>query len=291
MSKKLLTLFGLKWNPFAPEIPLEALYVTPRIESFCFRVENGIAREGGIAAVEGPPGTGKSATTRILAARLEKIRDVKVRALARARCGQADFYRELGELFDVPGLKPHNRWSGFKALRERWEQHIAGTLVRPILIVDEAQEMKPEMLKELRALSSADYDSRCLLSLVLAGDKRLGELLRSDELLPIASRIRTRLSLEGSTREELMACLRHALVAAGNPKLMTEEVAQALTEHALGNCRQMMTLAGELLAAAAEHDAARIDEKLFFQVFQPPTGDKPAANPARSASGRTRRRK
>lgn len=285
MSKQILALYGLKWNPFLPEIPLEAIYVTPRIESFCFRVENGIARDGGIVALEGDNGTGKSVTTRVLDARLSKIRDVKVRSLARSRCGVADFYRELAELFEVPNLKPHNRWCGFKALRERWEQHIATTLTRPFLIVDEAQDMKPEVFTELRALSSADFDSRCLLSVILAGDKRLSEALKTDDLRPIASRIRTRLVFEGAPRDELLACLKHVLATAGNAKLVTDEVAQALAEHALGNYRQLMTLANELLAAAAQREAPRIDEKLFFEVFQPPAGERIAS--AR-ANGRRR---
>jgi len=59
VNKKLLALFGLKWNPFSPDVPTEALLVAPRLESFCWRVEN-LAREGGFALVTGAPGIGKS---------------------------------------------------------------------------------------------------------------------------------------------------------------------------------------------------------------------------------------
>jgi len=51
VNKKLLALYGLKWNPFAPDVPVEALRVTPQIESFCWRVEQ-LAGEGGLARVE-----------------------------------------------------------------------------------------------------------------------------------------------------------------------------------------------------------------------------------------------
>ncbi len=44
------------------------------------------------------------------------------------------------------GLKPHNRWGGFKGLRERWIAHLEGTRLRPVLLVDEAQEMSPSAL-------------------------------------------------------------------------------------------------------------------------------------------------
>ena len=40
MNQKLLALYGLKWNPFSPELPVEAIYVPPKIESFCWRIEH-----------------------------------------------------------------------------------------------------------------------------------------------------------------------------------------------------------------------------------------------------------
>ena len=61
MTKKLLQLYSLKWNPFAPDVPVDALFATPRIDSFTWRVEQ-LAREGGFAAILGEPGTGKSVT-------------------------------------------------------------------------------------------------------------------------------------------------------------------------------------------------------------------------------------
>ena len=109
MNKKLLSLYGLKWNPFSPDLPNEALRTVPRVQSFCWRIEQGLVREGGFALVTGDPGTGKSVVLRILAERLEALREVQVGALAHPQSNIADFYREMGELFGVQ-LKPHNRW-------------------------------------------------------------------------------------------------------------------------------------------------------------------------------------
>jgi len=95
MTKKLLQLYSLKWNPFAPDVPVDALFATPRIDSFTWRVEQ-LAREGGFAAILGEPGTGKSVTLRLLAARLATLRDVVVGVLTRPQAGLADFYREIG---------------------------------------------------------------------------------------------------------------------------------------------------------------------------------------------------
>ncbi len=122
---------------------------------------------------------------------------------------------------------------------------------------------------EIRVLTSKDFDSRSLLCVVFAGDGRLPERLRHPELLPLGSRIRRRLHLEYATRDELCACLDHVLDAAGNASLMTTELKVTIAEHAAGNYRVMMNIAEELLVAAAEREQPRLDEKLYFDVFQP----------------------
>ncbi|MHB1293023.1 MAG: ExeA family protein [Sulfuricella sp.] len=182
MNQKLLALYGLKWNPFSPELPVEAIYVPPKIENFCWRIEHAQIREGGFAMIHGDPGSGKSIVLRLLAERLKKLPDITVGAINHPQSNLADFYRELGDIFAVP-LRPSNRWGGFKALRERWFSHLESSRCRPVLLVDEAQEMTPQVLSELRLLASAHFDSQPLLCIVIAGDARLIEKRRREELI------------------------------------------------------------------------------------------------------------
>jgi type II secretory pathway predicted ATPase ExeA len=275
MNKKLLSLYSLKFNPFSPEIPTAALWVAPPLENFCWRIEQQVG-EGGFALALGDPGTGKSAALRLLVARLSQLRDVSVGVLTRPQANLADFYRELGELFQVP-LSPHNRWASAKVLREKWHNHIETSLYRPVLLIDEAQEMNPVVLCELRLLSSADLDSRSILTVILAGDGRLVAKLECPELSPLASRIRCRLRAEALPPQQLLACLTHLLKSAGNPKLMSAQLLQTLCEHAAGNLRLLMNLANDLLAAACQQEREVIDEKLYFEVFTP--DPKPAQKP------------
>ena len=266
-AKKLLSLWGLKWNPFTPELPGDALLVTAKIDSFAWRVEQ-LVQDGGFALISGESGTGKSVALRIVAQRLATLRDVVVGAVERPQSKSADFYRELGDIFSVK-LRPSNRWGGFRALRERWKTHVASTCIKPVLLIDEAQEMDPSVLSELRILSSSDFDSTSLLTVILSGDGRLLELLRHEDLIPLGTRIRTRLHTEPASREELQALLNHALVKAGNPTLMTTELMDTLVDHAASNYRLLMTMGADLLAHGMAREVEQLDEKLYLEVYQP----------------------
>ena len=118
--------------------------------------------------------------------------------------------------------------------------------------------MSPAVLNELRLLASARFDSQPLLCVVLAGDTRLTDHLR---------------------REELLACLQHLCASAGNPALMSEPLQHTLCDHAAGNYRILASLAAELLAVAARQERPQLDEALFLEVFTPPA----TATPRRAA--------
>jgi general secretion pathway protein A len=285
VNKKLLALFGLKWNPFSPDVPTDALLIAPRVESFCWRVEN-LAREGGFALVTGTPGIGKSVALRLLVERLSALREIKIGVMVRPHSGVSDFYRELGDLFGVQ-LSPHNRWAGAKVLRERWQAHIDATLVRPVLVADEAQDMSTVVLNEMRHLSSARLDSHMLLTTILAGDTRLVEKFRTDDLLPLSSRMRVKLNLERATPDELEQCLRHCMTKAGAAKLMTPELVTTLCEHAAGNYRTLMTMASDLLVTGAQREVKQLDEKLFFDTYTPTTAE-PPVKPTTANQGKRR---
>lgn len=211
---------------------------------------------------------------RLLSERLRALPDVLVGTIEHPQSRTSDFYRELGELFGV-SLSIHNRFGGFKALRTRWSEHIAQTRTRPVLLLDEAQEIPSAVLSELRILASKDFDARQLLCVVFAGDSRLPERLRSPELLPLGSRIHRRLTLDYAPRDELLGLLDHLLAQAGNPSLMTAELKATLVDHAAGNYRVLMNLCDDLLSVAADRELPYLDDKLYLDVFAPPLKPKP----------------
>lgn len=265
---KKLAAFGLKYNPFTPDAPTTAMYPFPAVEAFCFRVETLAKSHGGFALKFGKPGFGKSSGLRQLCARLSQIPDVVVNTITRPQASVHDFYRELGDCFGVP-LSPHNRWNGTKSLRQKWLAHIDASLYRPVVIIDEAQEMSTKLLNELRLLASVDLDARCILTIVLAADEHFPARLNMSDLLPLDSRIRVRLPYLPQPPDLLAQVIRHALSEAGNPVLFTDNLIHALSDHAAGNLRILMSMAADLLCTALLRDIDRIDDSLFFEIFAP----------------------
>jgi type II secretory pathway predicted ATPase ExeA len=266
VKHKLQALYGLKWDPFSREAPPEALYRSTVAETLCWRTEHVLLGEGGFGSVIGEPGEGKSACLRLLVQHLERGSSAKVVALEHASGSVSSFYRELGELFEVE-LSPRNRWGGFKALREKWREHMEKTLLRPVLLIDEAQEMNLKVLTELRLLSSTRFDSRVILSVVLAGDRRLEEKLRLEELTALGSRLRVRLTLDPMDKETTLALLDHRLKAAGGSALVTPGLKTTLVERSAGNPRALLAMGQELLMHAVQRELKQLDEKLYLEVF------------------------
>ncbi len=263
---KLQALYGLKWNPFLPEAPVEALTCSAKAENFCYRVES-LVLDGGFAMITGDPGTGKSALLRILVERLAKVRDLNVAVITRPQSGMSDFYREMGAAFGLTWTTS-SRWGSYRILKERWQAHIQTTLLRPVLLIDEAQEVPAPVLNELRLLSSVAFDSRTILTVVLSGDQRLPERFTSPELAPLGSRVKIRFRAEIAAKDELRAALEQRLDAAGNATLMTEGLINAIADHSMGNYRVLMQTSEELLAFGATREAKQLDEKLFLELYQ-----------------------
>lgn len=257
--------YGLKYDPFSPALPAEDIRAAPGFDRFATRVDH-LTREGGFAMLAGAVGAGKSKALQALSVQLSRIPDLVIGVMERPQSSTGDFYRELGRLFGVD-LSPANRYGGFRALRERWQGHVQAHLRHPVLLIDEAQEMNSACLSELRLLGSVNFDSRYLLTVVLCGDERLPERFRTRELLPLGSRVRTRLTLAPLDKTQMRAFLDHLLERAGSPGLVTEELKTTLVQHSAGNPRVLCNMADELLSSAFDRDLPILNDDLFLDVF------------------------
>jgi general secretion pathway protein A len=142
-------------------------------------------------------------------------------------------------------------------LQERFEatSHEEGR--RPVLLLDESHELRPDVLGMLRILTNFDMDSRLVLSLILAGQTPLRALLAHDEHEAMARRIIHYAQLRLLSRDELAQYVAHRCAVAGAARAPFDDRAlDAIFEIGRGNLRATDDLAFKSLDYAAAGHAA-----------------------------------
>jgi len=99
---------------------------------------------------------------------------------------------------------------------ERFEGTTGDDGVRPVLVLDEAQDLRTDVLSMLRILTNFQMDSQLVLSVVLAGQPALKKMLASDDLEAIARRMAHYASLRPLSRDETTTYIEHRLTIAGD---------------------------------------------------------------------------
>lgn len=239
--------FGFHQTPFTREIRIDHRFRLPAtddaLDAVAATVEQRLS-----AALIAPAGTGKTAILRALVARLPEARYrchyVKVTGLSKR-----DMCREIATAIGAPpaGAFPFL----LRRIQERFTQDTETDGVRPVLLLDEAHELRPDVLAMLRVLTNFDMDSRLVLSLVLAGQAPLAALLRRDELEDVARRISHYATLRLLSRDEMGRYVEHRCTVAGAVNVPFDAAAMdALYELGRGNLRATDALALKALELA-----------------------------------------
>lgn len=244
--------FGFHSPPFSRELPIDRRLQLPHLEDTIEALyQTVLQRES--AALIAPPGTGKTVAGRALKERLPEARFavhyVKVTDLSRR-----DMCREIAFAIGAP---PAGSFPVLvRAVQERLDKPAAeadGT--RPVLILDDVHEMRPETLGLLRVLTNFDMDSRLVVSLVLIGHPALRRTLQREELEDVARRIAHYAELRLLSREETRRYVEHRCTTAGNlTPPFDEDAFEALYELSRGNLRAIDHLARKALELAAARD-------------------------------------
>jgi general secretion pathway protein A len=206
------------------------------------------------AALIAPAGTGKTALLRAVRARLPSARYnvhyVKVTSLSKR-----DMCREIASCVGARSA------GSYPALVRRLQEHCTALTdadgLRPVLIIDEAHDMRSDVLGILRILTNFEMDSRLVLSILLAGQPKLRTLLKRDDTADVARRLAHIATLRTLTRDESHRYLAHRCAVAGVTALPFSPAAtDAIFEIARGNLRatDRLALKGLEITAKAELD-------------------------------------
>ena len=245
--------FRLHATPLTREFPIDRRLPLPPAEQALDALRT-VVQERMSAALIAPAGTGKTVVLRALIDALPEAR-YRVHSLHVTALSKRDFCRHLATAI---GAEPAGHTGALvNAIQQRATTLSETNALRPVLILDEAHEMRPEVLGLLRLLTNFEVDSRLVLSIIIAGQPPLRDLLRRQEMEAIRGRLAHLATLRTLSREESRAYVQHRLLIAGATEALFDDAAyDALFEVAQGNLRALNTIArGALYEAAA--DAAR----------------------------------
>ena len=203
--------FGFKEKPFSMLPDPGFLFLSKKHQAAMTLLEYGVLNHVGFCIVSGEAGTGK---TTILRALLERIGDdITVGLITNTHQSFGGLLDWILSAFDLhqPNLthvEMHQIFMDFLI-----EEYAKNRSV--LLIVDEAQNMSPETLEELRMLSNVNSEKDQLMQVVLAGQPALKETLRTPELMQFAQRIAVDYHLDALSLKETCGYIQHRLVKAG----------------------------------------------------------------------------
>lgn len=184
-SADLRSHFTLTALPFTREIALDQRWRSPIFDEPLGYLETAVNQRMS-AALIAPAGAGKTAVLRTLRSRLPEAR-YHLRYLKVTSLSKRDLCREIAATL---GLEPAGTYHRLvRLLQEHLESVSSADGRRPVLLLDESHDMRPEVLAILRILTNFDMDSRLVLAVVLAGQPSLARLLERPDLAAIRSRL------------------------------------------------------------------------------------------------------
>ncbi|MDY0065493.1 MAG: AAA family ATPase [Steroidobacteraceae bacterium] len=206
--------FGLGEKPFAITPDPRYLFLSERHAEALAHLLYGVSEAGGFVQLTGEVGAGKTTMVRSLLERMPAHVDAAV--ILNPQLTPLQFVlticEELGIFVrdqDATSIKDL-----VDILNQRLlESHARGR--RVVLIVDEAQNLSPETLEQVRLLTNLETASQKLLQIILIGQPELRELLAQFELRQLAQRITARYHLGPLSRPETAAYVRRRLKVAG----------------------------------------------------------------------------
>lgn len=255
--------FGLRRQPFAKDLPDEALWLDPsRTDGIDRLVEAVQSRQH--ALVVGEPGVGKNCVLRGLRGKLSPVH-FRLHYLPHVSLGKRDFYRQICLALGIEcKLMPATMYA---AIQNNLAS-IARERVHPVLVLDEAHQMPDSSLNTLHVLANFEWDREPVLSLVLVGLPELADRLKLGVHRSLLTRIGHKVELSPATAEQTASYVEKRLEDAGaRQALFAPEALAVVHELTGGVLRSVDVLAEASLRVAAHQKKKTVDKASVRQAF------------------------
>jgi general secretion pathway protein A len=258
--------FNLKIKPFELVPNPAFLYMSRTHKRAIHYLDYGIKARAGFILLTGEVGSGKTTLITDMIKRVDKT--VTLAKVFNTKVNSEQLLTMINDDFGLD-VKGKDKVSLLKELNDFVvEQHAKGN--NPVLIIDEAQNLRPNLLEEIRMLSNLETDRSKLLQIVLVGQPELREILSRPELRQLRQRISINCSINPLTREETQEYILHRLEVAGNRYAVafSAESIDVIYKHCRGIPRLTNILCDFLLLTAFNEERKEVDAEMVNDIVK-----------------------
>ncbi|MBU2515907.1 AAA family ATPase [bacterium] len=264
MKEKIQNHFGMSRLPFSKTISTSELFITSSIKSISERLSLAVGNED-FALISGTAGSGKSSAIRYFISQLDKTTYPHVYITAeKYKIG------DIGKLI-LHGLNMEVPYNGYEALRKLHSVILklnSDQNIKPVIVIDEAQELPISTLSSIKNITNFEIDSRSRIAFIFVGQSQLINKLNMNELSSLKRRIRIRFKFNNLSVEDTMRFIEHQLKMAGVTKaIFTEDAKNEIFRLSNGIICNINNICYDLIVNAVEKSLDIIEPSLLNTIL------------------------
>ena len=258
--------YGLKEKPFNmtpdPKFFFPSVKHNEALDSLIYAIN----QRKGFVVITGEIGAGKTTVCRTLLNRLDS--NTKVALITNTYVNAKELLMNILDEFSVE-YKPMSKGRLLAKLNEFLIEQLAND-VNVVLIIDEAQNLTPSVLEEIRMISNLETETDKLIQIVLMGQPQLKKKLKLERLEQLRQRIVVHYHIYPLTREEMADYITHRLRVVSNNgfDFFTKEAVEQVYNFSKGTPRLVNLICDSALLSGYVSETKEINEEMMSAVIR-----------------------
>ncbi len=253
--------FGIAEKPFSLTPDPRFLYMSRVHEEALAHLLYGVSEGGGFVLLTGEVGTGKTAMCRCLLNQLPE--NVDLALILNPRITEAELVASICEELEVDFPADTD---SLKVLTDALGAYLREAHARgrnTVVMIDEAQNLAPALLEQLRLLTNLETEKQKLLQIILVGQPELNDILARPDMRQLYQRITARFHLQPLGLDDTRAYIRHRLAVAGlTAPVFNAQAADAVHKASGGIPRLINSICDRCLLAAYADGRRDVDRRM-----------------------------